>query len=300
MKKHPGYTIRDQKTWSVQGIDIGYMNSEIDGFQTIQSSSYRDTVRLHFGIKGDYKFTHKQLRSSYDLIGGHHNILFSPKFSIEVVNKTLFIETFGVQFPRTLFLKIIEFGHPMTDQFLNKLIQNEAAILSEKWGTIDASIQSTLDQMRNNQYLGSLQKTFLFSKCFELLVLCIENISKINADSFFSSKAEKEKIMAARDFLNARLDDPPTLLEVSKHVGLNIYKLKKGFKEMFNETVFGYLSKRRMNLAYQLLINSSKSISEVAFELGYSSPQHFSGQFKNKFGNSPKFIRKNPKLVSKS
>jgi AraC-like DNA-binding protein len=80
---------------------------------------------------------------------------------------------------------------------------------------------------------------------------------------------------------------PPTLSELAKAVGINEYKLKKGFKETFGNTVFGYLADTRLELARIELFEKKKSVSQLAFELGYSSIQHFSNAFKKKFGVSP-------------
>jgi AraC-like DNA-binding protein len=73
--------------------------------------------------------------------------------------------------------------------------------------------------------------------------------------------------------------------------GLNEFKLKKGFKETFNQTVFEYLSDVRLETARNDLLNTGKSVTEIACELGYSSLQHFSAAFSKKFGVSPKKMK---------
>jgi AraC-like DNA-binding protein len=88
------------------------------------------------------------------------------------------------------------------------------------------------------------------------------------------------------------MDMPPSLKELAKLSGLNEYKLKKSFKEVYNTTVFGYLSDHRLNEARKKLESSNKSIAEIAYDLGYSSPQHFAKAFKEKFGLTPKFVQK--------
>jgi AraC family transcriptional regulator, transcriptional activator of the genes for pyochelin and ferripyochelin receptors len=46
---------------------------------------------------------------------------------------------------------------------------------------------------------------------------------------------------------------PPSLLELSRQIGLNDYKLKLGFKQLFGNTVFGYVWEQRMQQARFLL-----------------------------------------------
>jgi AraC-like DNA-binding protein len=76
-------------------------------------------------------------------------------------------------------------------------------------------------------------------------------------------------------------------MELAKIAGLNEFKLKKGFKEMFNTSVFNYLSDFRLNKARNELISGAMPIKEVAEQLGYCSVQHFTREFKKKFGVSP-------------
>lgn len=85
---------------------------------------------------------------------------------------------------------------------------------------------------------------------------------------------------------------PPTLSEVARSVGLNEYKLKRGFKETFGTTVFSYLTEQRLESAKRLLLDTDKTASEVGFELGYATAQHFHHAFKNRFGVTPNSMRR--------
>ncbi len=77
-------------------------------------------------------------------------------------------------------------------------------------------------------------------------------------------------------------------------MGLNEYKLKKGFKETFNNTIFGYLTDQRLQLAKQYLLDTQQTAAEISMQLGYATPQHFNNAFKKKFGITPFSVRNNP------
>ena len=49
-----------------------------------------------------------------------------------------------------------------------------------------------------------------------------------------------------------------------------------------------------MDLAKRLLLGTSKTAKEIAYETGYGSPQHFSKAFKEQFGIPPNSIRNIP------
>jgi len=153
-----------------------------------------------------------------------------------------------------------------------------------------------IQQVLHCNYTGELKKLFLLSKSIELLVLSAEacSLSANKKDPFIKTRADKEKIIAVRDLINERVHCPPNLSEIARAVGLNEYKLKRGFKETFFTTVFGYLTEQRLHLAQRYLRHTQNTSAEISAELGYSTPQHFSSAFKKKFGFTPHSARNRP------
>jgi AraC family transcriptional regulator, transcriptional activator of the genes for pyochelin and ferripyochelin receptors len=95
----------------------------------------------------------------------------------------------------------------------------------------------------------------------------------------------------AQEILLQDLENPPSLLQLAQQVGLNDYKLKAGFRKAFGTTVFGWLHQQRMQQAYLLLQSSDLPITEIASQVGYTSPSAFSTAFKKFFGISPSSCR---------
>lgn len=285
-----------RRIWRVDGIVINHQISAIDGVQRFTTRSSEEFVRLHFGLLGDYRFTHKQLGESFDLAGGHHNVMYSKGLDLIVENKTDTIETFGISFPTQLFLDLTEDAEFPLQPFTEAIRQGRGALLSEEWGSINISIQNVIDQILLNPYGGRMEQIYVLAKALELLVLCLDDYGKKVEKRFkyLRNKLEKERIIAARDYLTKNLKEPPSLIQVSKAVGVNEFKLKHGFKEMFGTTVFGYLRARRLELAKHQLIGGQKEITAIALDLGYSSAQHFHTQFKKHFGVTPNYVRNNP------
>ncbi|HEV3411113.1 MAG TPA: AraC family transcriptional regulator [Puia sp.] len=291
---------RDSATWEVDGIRMGHAISKFRTLTEFTSTgATSDVVRLHIGLRGNYSFQHRQLDTTFDLIGGHHNLLYSKDFEMTVHNRTLELETFGVQFPRETFLNFTANATDLLKRFSERIINNQPVILTDDWGAVDPAIHQVIDQIIHHRYTGDLQRLFLLSKSIELLVCCAESCEQAQQTGktrprFLKSNTDKEKIIAARDLVNARIDSPPSLSEISRTVGLNEYKLKRGFKETFATTVFGYLTAQRLHLARRYLLDTQKTAAEIAFELGYATPQHFNNAFKKHFGHTPQSVRKNP------
>ena len=288
--------IANNTIWQCDDIKLGHSVSIFKELTTFNGHSENDVVRMHFGLKGNYSFSYKQLNKNFDFIGSHHNIMYSKVFDIEVRNKTLELETFGIQFPKELFIRFTQNANDLLKNFSQDILDGKAVILSDSWGAIDSPIQQVIQQIIHSKYKGDLQHLFLLSKSIELLVLSAEAcyLSMNNKETIIKNSADKEKIIAVRDLINNRISDPPNLSEIARSVGLNEYKLKRGFKETFNTTVFGYLTDQRLNLAHQYLRDTEKSAAEISNELGYSTPQHFNNAFKKKFGITPFSVRNNP------
>lgn len=251
-------------------------------------------VRLHFGLKGSYDFTYKQLNSSYSLSGHHNNIMYSNGLEIEVENKSDRIETFGIDFHPEAFIEIGQHGNEPLKRFTEQVLMKRNSILSSAWKTNNFKIQQVIQEIIHCSFTDELKDLFLWSKSIELLVLQAELYDIQPSSQYIKSSRDKRRLIEAKELISSRIDNPPTIVELSKLVGINEYKLKKGFKELFGTTIFGYIHNLRMSLAKKLLLGTDKTAKEIAFETGYSSPQHFSNAFKKKFGVPPKSVRNTP------
>ena len=82
--------------------------------------------------------------------------------------------------------------------------------------------------------------------------------------------------------------EPPSLQELANEIGLNIKKLKEGFKQIYGDTVYSFLFDYKMEHSRKLLETNQYNVNEVGNQLGYSSASHFIAAFKKKFGITPK------------
>ncbi len=98
---------------------------------------------------------------------------------------------------------------------------------------------------------------------------------------------DMERVKHAKEIICNNLQNPPTLLELARTVGLHHSKLNTGFRKIYGTTIFDYLRQTRLVMAKALLDNGRMNVSEVAFAVGYASPSHFVKSFKNAYGTSP-------------
>ncbi len=285
---------RTSKNWELDNILISHnvIDYNSEGKQLFKDDT--EFVRLHFGLQGSYDFSFTQLKSSFELSGHHNNIMYSDGLELEVQNKSDRIETFGINFTTASFIEIGQNGNEILKRFTDDVINKKDCILSPNWKTSNFKIQQVINEIINCSYKDELKDLFLLSKSIELLVLQAELYGNQASALFIKSEKDKRKLIEAKELLELRIDNPPTIVELSKLIGMNEYKLKKGFKELFGTTVFGFIHKCRMSLAKKLLLGTDKSAKEIAYCTGYSSPQHFSNAFKKQFGVSPSSVRNAP------
>ena len=291
---------RDSAIWELDNISISHNIIHYNSYGTNLSKNADEQVRLHFGLQGAYDFSCKQLNSSFSLSGQHNNIMYSEGIELAVYNKSKKIETFGINFDPDFFIKIGQNGNDPLKRFSENVINKKNAILSTEWKVNNFKIQQVINDIFHCPFENELKNLFLLSKSIELLVLQAELFGKHPSKTFIKSESDKRKLKEAKELLTLRIDNPPTIVVLSKLIGLNEYKLKKGFKELFGTTIFGYIHQSRMNMAKCLLLGTDKTAKEIAYQTGYSSPQHFSNAFKKKFGVTPKSVRKNPDIATSS
>lgn len=169
-------------------------------------------------------------------------------------------------------------------------IREERIKMQESLMPITPCMQRVITEMNQCRFQGRLKKLFLQAKAIELLTLQCEQLEQKGTPARRARKLSStdiKKLHEARELLLADIQHPPSLSQLARQTGLNEFKLKSGFKEVFNNTVFGYFKHYRLEVARRLLTEQEKSVTEVAYETGYTTVQHFSNEFKKQYGVNP-------------
>lgn len=137
---------------------------------------------------------------------------------------------------------------------------------------------------------GPYRRMYLEAKIWELYALQAEQFSHEPPNPTKLSPQDIERLYQVRDLMEQSMDNPASLVELTRQTGLNLDKLKRGFKSVFGTTVFGYLHQIRMRKAHELLLSGNYSVAEVAYTVGYKNPQHFTAAFKKHFSYLPRAL----------
>lgn len=175
---------------------------------------------------------------------------------------------------------------------LSQLIQTSQPNSHQFWqvSATTAAMQSAIHQILHCPYQGSIRWLYWEGKVLELIALRLEQVSQRGQQMAGLQPSDVDRIHYAREILLQRLVDPPSLLDLARLAGLNDYKLKVGFRQVFGTTVFGYLRQQRLEQAHQLLQERQISVGAAAAAVGYASQGHFAAAFRKQFGVNPRSL----------
>jgi DNA-binding response OmpR family regulator len=105
------------------------------------------------------------------------------------------------------------------------------------------------------------------------------------------TRRESTLLRQSIDLLCQDVANPPTVVRLSRMVGVNIKFLNAVFHKAFGMPVSSWLRDERLSRAYNLLNTSNDSIGQIALQVGYTSQTNFSRAFRHKFKTTPRAVR---------
>lgn len=102
-----------------------------------------------------------------------------------------------------------------------------------------------------------------------------------------SHRAEPVEIWKARKFIEDNSGEELSLGKVAKGVHISPNHLSEKFRQVTGINFVHYVARARFETACDLLVNSNRRISEIAFAAGFQSLSQFNRVFKKLSGKSP-------------
>ena len=191
----------------------------------------------------------------------------------------------------------LNFEEKYLQNFTDEMDFNTAQFPTITKQDVCCNTQMILHEMVNNKWQDAFKKMFFESKALELLLCFQKNNAVAFADcsvcKFLTNPIEKEKILKAKELLLNNLDNPPTIVDLAHQIGINQCYLKRGFKEVFNSTIYEFVQEQRIQKAKLLLTSNQYSVAQVAEEVGFASSSNFSSVFKKHTGIFPSEFQRN-------
>ncbi|MFD1143309.1 helix-turn-helix transcriptional regulator [Larkinella insperata] len=309
-----GYTVPNatglfeyQGETSFNGIHARSHRIHVDGifmamFQATHERSFSHVIesdfpylQMHFELttSGCVYKPKARFEPETNILHGQHSLLFYPALAGELTYlrtpsaRSVEIEL-SLDFLRRAYGNDLE----QLGRFGLSIEKKCPALMGNRSFPITGRMKQILAELRECPYVGSLKKLFVTAKVMELLALQIDQMMAEPPVASGLKKADVDKLHAVRDLLTQNLHAPYSIEQLARMVGLNRTKLQEGFKELFQTTVFGYLTDCRMQQARELILTGSyETIAEVSNLIGYKNHQHFTVAFKKKFGYLPRELK---------
>ncbi|MCX2681260.1 AraC family transcriptional regulator [Galbibacter sp. EGI 63066] len=257
--------------------DIQHISKEID-------SSY---IQFHFCLKGGAIFHFNDGRYALDLKEEEALLLYNPQrglpINLEMNSKTWVVSVLiPIKKFHSLFSTEADYIHFLNEENIDKKYYNSTVI--------NPAMSVVLSQIINYNLHPSIKKLYLKGKVYELLGLYFNKPEDADVEQcpFLIDEDNVRRIRKAKDIVISRMAEPPSLQELSDEIGLNLKKLKEGFKQVYGDSVYSFLFDYKMEYARKMLESGDHNVNEVGLKVGYSTASHFIAAFKKKYATTPK------------
>ncbi|MDF2189529.1 AraC family transcriptional regulator [Paraflavitalea sp. CAU 1676] len=248
---------------------------------------------LCFAINRSFRFQQEGM-SKTRLAEGEFNILYGASLHHQLwLEKGKKYTVCEIQFAPA-WLHRLGGSYSLVDEFLFKTSLGFSGQLNPVHAAITPDILTILQHMRNCPFTGDAKNTWLQSLLSRLLLLTVTKMSMSSqtAAGWKLQAHELAKVREAREYLSQRIDQPGTVMELSHTIGLNDFKLKRRFKQMYGVTIFEFLLEARMEKAKGLLLETNMTVHAVAISVGYKNISSFTVAFKKKYGVLPSTMQR--------
>lgn len=270
-----------------------YMQVTDMRFEMLNDSELRDvdsadTININFFMKGRLDTCFSGLSHELNMRPNYHNLVYSPEGKdVSRIAANQAVEMLHISLQRDFFLSCLDISDAWSDRIIDDLQHNRPFSGNRINPETTPYMLRLIDAIRNANETGPMRNLLLQSRVLELLALQMDQFRETLSVHEEIRADEAEKLHQLKSYLDTHFLSDLNLTQLSRICLLNEFKVKKGFKLLFNTTVFNYLRKLRMEYAGNLLANCTLSVDEVAGILHYEHAQHFSIAFKKYMGVSP-------------
>ncbi|PRX57066.1 helix-turn-helix transcriptional regulator [Flagellimonas meridianipacifica] len=244
-------------------------------------------IQFHFCLKGSSQFLFNQ---------GNYHLEVNEENSLLLYNTQKDLPLNLIMQPNSWLLSVV-----MTIRKFHSLFSSEAGyipFLSDEFAekkyysqeVVSPAIAVVLSQLMSYNLHPFMKELYVKGKVYELISLYFNKAQDADLEQcpFLADEDNVRRIKMAKEIIIARMSEPPTLAELSEEIGLSLKKLKEGFKQIYGDSVFGFLFDYKMDYARKMLETGKHNVNEVGLKVGYSTASHFIASFKKKYGTTPK------------
>lgn len=248
-------------------------------------------VQFCFSVQNSISFRNEDHAHEVSVDAFSYNILKIPAGETTIHWRENQTEIFLLNILPTFLARYAPENHPLRQRYEDSVSADTVTALSDFNLPLTPKVRSILFDILQCPLDQQYKRLYLRAKLVELLLLVLsqhEEFLALRRGSFQDLEEEDiARMQLARNILHQNLQNPCSLIDLAHQVGTNDNYLKKHFKQVFGQTVFGYVTEVRMQEARRMISNEELPLSEVARRSGYKHTQHFISAYKKFFGYAP-------------
>ena len=210
----------------------------------------------------------------------HHGLLLSPGTKFQVLDRTedAFVHVYGFMCRGDLLLPLCHQPLPFSEDeqtFLGELAQEGQQCFRRIMSGVGYGCE-----VRAGITRGRLQA--LKNKLEIFFIKMIESRLGNPVPSGRITVAD-----AVHDYLTTHVADRVTLLQIAESLSLSVTYIKREFSKKYGRGIIDYLLDLKIDLATQLIRETTLNFTQIAEYLSFESEAHFSKTFSKRTGKSP-------------
>lgn len=191
-------------------------------------------------------------------------------------------------------------AYPMHGEINNRLLEAlPVALRVEAGGTGDA----VLDHLAAEVALDIPGQQIVLDRLLDWMLVCTlrEWFDRPNGEPPPWWAAQRDPVVGdALRLMHTDPAEPWTVASLGRRIGVSRSTLAKRFNDLLGEPPLTYLTRWRMTVAADLLVDQSATIAQIAERVGYSDPFGFSAAFKRIRGVNPSEFRRTATVGGRS
>ena len=293
---HPKLGTGTIKSCQIRGnISINVTKFDLVGDTHIENVFEEPMVGFHFILGGEaridlgkrndfYRFVRKGECSMSIIPSGAMNYELKKKD-----NEDLYFV--AALFPYTAFIEFAkEYLEYLPSEVKSSLINS--ANFFQFVCSIDSELSYSLNNLLINNLEGTDQLLYAESKATEFILYFIRHLVKTaTMDNLLDANQDELDVVYKQ--LSKEYTNPPSIQELAKMSAMSQTKFYESFTQRYDKTPYQFIKDLKLDNAMELLKNDHMTVADVAYHVGYDSPEGFSRAFKNKFKINPKDFNSN-------
>ena len=152
-----------------------------------------------------------------------------------------------------------------------------------------AEIRTIAEDLIREGQPSSLHNREICSTLFQLLLLKLADANHRTANVH---EPARQNFLRCKALIDSDVITLRTLDEIATRVGLEKSSICRLFRRFLGTSPYQYLLRQKMNRAAESLLRHGGLVKEVAAEMGFADPFHFSRGFKAVHGKAPSQLRR--------